>query len=613
MKAPFPAYRGGEPYVFVCYSHEDSGLVYPDLVALRDSGANLYYDEGISPGHEWTEELARAIDGASQLVCFISARSVASRHCRNEIQYALDQDKQVIPVFLERTELPGGLKLSIGSAQAIMKDDLGETDYQRKLRAAVEISTRPAEVEVLTPNRSIAVLPFVNASNNPEQDFLSDGIAEDVLNTLAQSADLVVRPRSSSFAFRAAQTDSQLIGKQLHVAHVLEGSVRKAGDRLRISAQLVEVSTNRPIWSGRFDRRLTDIFEVQDEISAEILAALDVVLSSRRAPRQFTSEEAYEAFLRSRYAFSQYELRSAEDWLARAVELDPGNAEAWALRADVNAYQSAVDIVPNSGVHRDQRRRYVERALSIEPAHPNALAVRALMDTHYTERDYQTAINRLVGLASMHPNNDDVLIYLAFALATIGRASLVDRVTERLIRLFPRSPNSWLTRILYGHLLFGTVDRAKSDLVRFPNVRSMVGGEIALAERNPTVLMDFVPKGDVGGTYGAVYAMLVPYLQGDFDSARQLAGSLRQAGGYLSHRIKALASLAEQDIDGALAHYRDGILAAEQGALSMVQGPASWRLVFPEYFSDPRYMEMLKEFKLDPHTTSKIQVPELPF
>jgi hypothetical protein len=95
VEAPFPAYRGEEPYVFVCYSHEDSGLVYPDLVNLRDSGVNLYYDEGISPGHEWTEELARAIDGSSQPVYFISSTSVASPHCRNEIQYALHQDKEL--------------------------------------------------------------------------------------------------------------------------------------------------------------------------------------------------------------------------------------------------------------------------------------------------------------------------------------------------------------------------------------------------------------------------------------------------------------------------------------------------------------------------------------
>jgi len=612
VEAPFLAYRGEKPYVFVCYSHEDDGLVYPDLVKLRDRGINIYYDEGIAPGHEWTEELAHAIDGSSLLVYFISARSVASRHCRNEIQYALDQDKRVIPVYLEHTELPGGLKLSIGTAQAIMKHDLSEADYHRKICAALEISTQPADVEVSPASRSIAVLPFANASNDPEQDFLSEGIAEDVLNTLAQSADLVVRPRSSSFAFKATQTDSQSIGRQLNVANVLEGSVRKAGDRLRISAQLVEVATNRPIWSGRFDRQLTDIFQVQDEISSEILAALDVVLSSRRAPRVFTSVEAYEAFLRARYAFSQYELRSAEDWLARAVALDAGNAEAWALRADVNAYQSAIEMAPNDGAHRDSRRHYVKQALSIDPAHPNALAVRALMDTYYTERNYQTAINQLVELASFHPDNDDVLIYLIFPLTAIGRASLVDRVTERLIRLAPRSPNAWINRIFYGRLMFDRVEDAKEDLARFPIVGRFLGGEIALAEGDPSALSGFAPKGDSRAA-SRIYAALVPYLQGDFDKARQLAAEVKQGGGYVSHRIKALASLAERDVDGALAHYRNGILAAEQGAISQVQGSASWRRVFPEFFSNPGYLQMLEEFKLDASSTSKIHVPDLPF
>ena len=591
-------------------------VVFPELHQLRGTGVNVYYDEGISPGHEWTEEIADAIDGSNQVVYFISPTSVLSRHCRNEVQYALDQGKRVVSVYLEPTELPGGLKLSLGSTQAIMKHDLSEAEYQRKLHAALGVSMRRRnleETDALPSARSIAVLPFLNASNDPDQEFLSDGIAEDVLNTLAQSADLIVRPRSSSFAFKAGQVDSQSVGRQLSVTHVLEGSVRKATDRVRISAQLVEVATNRPIWSGRFDRRLTDIFEVQDEITSEILTAVDVVLSSRRAPRQFTSEEAYEAFVRARYAFSQYELKSAEDWLAKAVALDPRNAEAWALRADVNAYQAAIQIAPNQGPHRDQRRRYVEQALSIDPAHPNALAVRSLMDTHYTKRDYQTAIKQLVALASIHPNNDDILIYLSFALATINRANMVGRVTERLIRLAPRSLNSWTVRILWGQLLFDRVDEAKKDLARFPIVSALVGGEIALAERNPSALAGFVPKGDVGIGAGSIYAALVPYLQGDLDTASQLAAKVKQADGYHPHRIKALASLVERDVEGALAHYRDAILAAEPGGISLIQGPASWRRVFPEFFSNSGYLQMLEEFRLDPSSTSKIKVPDLPF
>lgn len=123
MDRPFPAYRGDPSYLFVCYSHEDSAVVFPELERLRDWGADVYYDEGIAPGHEWTQELADAIDGAAHLLFFVTPASVHSRHCRNEVQYALDRTKPVISIFLEPTELHGGLRFTLGSSQAIMKHD----------------------------------------------------------------------------------------------------------------------------------------------------------------------------------------------------------------------------------------------------------------------------------------------------------------------------------------------------------------------------------------------------------------------------------------------------------------------------------------------------------
>ena len=108
MDRPFPAYKGEEPYIFVCYAHEDSDVVYPELQRLHDSGVNIWYDEGIAPGHEWTQELADAIEGSAQMLNFVSPASVESRHCRSEVQYALEAEKALISVYLEPTELPGG-------------------------------------------------------------------------------------------------------------------------------------------------------------------------------------------------------------------------------------------------------------------------------------------------------------------------------------------------------------------------------------------------------------------------------------------------------------------------------------------------------------------------
>ena len=124
MERPFPAYKGDEPYIFICYAHVDSEIVYPELVWLDEQGCNIWYDEGISPGEEWTEELAQAIRGASHLLYFVTPHSTESRKCRDEINYALDLDIHLLIVHLKETQLSEGLKLSLGLSQAILRYEL---------------------------------------------------------------------------------------------------------------------------------------------------------------------------------------------------------------------------------------------------------------------------------------------------------------------------------------------------------------------------------------------------------------------------------------------------------------------------------------------------------
>ena len=130
---PFPAYDGDGTFVFVCHAHENNAVVYPELVRLREAGVNIWYDEGITPGSEWTDALAHAIRSCESFLYFVSAASVASRHCRDEVQFALTHHKRLVAVHLEPTQLPGGLELMIGSTQAILKHRLDPMDYERKL------------------------------------------------------------------------------------------------------------------------------------------------------------------------------------------------------------------------------------------------------------------------------------------------------------------------------------------------------------------------------------------------------------------------------------------------------------------------------------------------
>ncbi len=197
------------------------------------------------------------------------------------------------------------------------------------------IATQPPVTEpkpaAASPARekSIAVLPFVNMSPDPDQEYFSDGLSEEILNLLAKVPDLKVIARTSSFAFRGKNQDIRTIGKALDVSTVLEGSVRKSGERVRITAQLIEVSSGAHLWSETYDRTLTDIFAVQDDVAAEILQALQVhVAAPPKRGRPTENTQAYALFLKGRAKISDGNVNLAEEDFLKAIALDPMFAEA---------------------------------------------------------------------------------------------------------------------------------------------------------------------------------------------------------------------------------------------------------------------------------------------
>jgi serine/threonine protein kinase/tetratricopeptide (TPR) repeat protein len=193
--------------------------------------------------------------------------------------------------------------------------------------------------------KSIAVMPFLNMSADPENEYFTDGIAEEIINALTKIQALRVASRTSAFAFKGKNQDIRKVGEQLNVGTVLEGSVRKAGNRLRIMAQLVNVSDGYHLWSERYDRQMDDVFAIQDEIAGNIVKALRVVLSEdeKRAIEKPTTEnvEAYEYYLRGRQYFHQFRrtgIQFARRMFERAIEMDPNYAKAYAGVADCCAF-----------------------------------------------------------------------------------------------------------------------------------------------------------------------------------------------------------------------------------------------------------------------------------
>ncbi len=234
-----------------------------------------------------------------------------------------------------------------------------------------------------TPLPSIAVLAFADMSFEKDQDYFCEGIAEEIINDLTHVAGLRVAARTSSFAFKGQPEDVRTIGKKLGVDTVLEGSVRKVGSHLRITAQLVKVEDGCHLWSGRYDRELKDVFAIQDEISRTIAAVLQVTLSTHESDsigRVPTSHvQAYEYYLRGRQFYYQYKRKGMECALrmfSQAIELDPTYARAYAGIADCSSFLFM--YAGNHAEHRDKADAASRTAIELDPRSAEAHAARGV-------------------------------------------------------------------------------------------------------------------------------------------------------------------------------------------------------------------------------------------
>lgn len=198
-----------------------------------------------------------------------------------------------------------------------------------------EVPPQVSAVDQATPTKpSIAVLPFVNMSNDPEQEYFSDGITEELISELAKLKGLKVISRTSAFCFKGKDVDLRTIGKQLNVSNVLEGSVRKAGNRLRITAQLINVADDTHLWSESFDRELKDVFAIQEEISQAIVKKFEVSLLNKvdrtLVKRSTEDQQSHDFYLKALFSWNNREAKKAIDYLEQSIALDPNNALAYA-------------------------------------------------------------------------------------------------------------------------------------------------------------------------------------------------------------------------------------------------------------------------------------------
>ncbi|MCH7508600.1 MAG: hypothetical protein IIB68_01995 [Proteobacteria bacterium] len=294
------------------------------------------------------------------------------------------------------------------------------------VRAATEAVTEqvsePGKSE--TAEKSIAVLPFINMSDDPGNEYFSDGISEELLNVLIKVEGLRVVSRTSSFAFKGKDISIPEIARKLNVDHILEGSVRKAGNTVRVTAQLIDVRTDSHLWSGTYDRELEDIFAIQDEISGQIVQALKVALGAgeqeamAHARKPTENLAAYELYLRGRYFWQRRgedNIRRAIDLFEQATELDPQFARAWSSLAAAH-----ITLPTYSDALEDEQFPLAvsaaQKALMLDDTLAEAYAV--LGDVARTDRKWTEAEAHYLRAIASEPKNSTahLMVWRASAL-----------------------------------------------------------------------------------------------------------------------------------------------------------------------------------------------------
>jgi TolB-like protein/class 3 adenylate cyclase/Tfp pilus assembly protein PilF len=333
------------------------------------------------------------------------------------------------------------------------------------IAAFVVVLQKPARLMLAAPEKSIAVLPFENRSRDPDNAYFAEGIQDEILTRLSKIADLKVISRTSTQHYKSAPENLPEIGRQLGVAHILEGSVQKSGDAVRVNVQLIKAINDSHLWADTFDRKLTDIFSVESDVAKAIADQLRAKLTGREeqiiAAKPTDNAEAYDAYLRG-LAYSlkttntPAALLAAQKYLREAVRLDPKFALSWALLSWVEARGYLTQTLQHTVALREEARQAAETALTLQPNLGEAVVAKGYY--HYScLKDYDTAVRYFEQARQLLPNSSRIPEMLAYVTRRRGQWERSESYFNETERLDPRNVS-----LLSQHAL------SYKDLRRFP-------------------------------------------------------------------------------------------------------------------------------------------------
>ena len=358
------------------------------------------------------------------------------------------------PMSARRNDLPGAFGRLI--ARCLEKDRDRRIQTARDVRNEIdairrEISSgaRPAkdaQADAGTINRrSIVVLPFANLSPDASNEYFSDGLTEELIADLAKVGALQVISRTSSMQLKGTSKGVRAIGQELGVGYVLEGSVRKAGNSLRITAQLIDVATDAPLWSDKYSGTMDDVFEVQERVSREIVKALGVRLTSdelrRLADRPIADARAFELYLHARQQLRRYAIPTAVPLIEEAIRIEGETPPLVAMRAWATLWQVRLGMAPDQSPLDEAERA----AHSLIAERPDASYVHALLGNLKYERGHLLeALRHFRRAIELEPNDTDSLVMMAFTLVGAGQDDEAQALAPRLVQSDPLSAATWM-------------------------------------------------------------------------------------------------------------------------------------------------------------------------
>ena len=317
--------------------------------------------------------------------------------------------------------------------------------------AAAAVAAESAASALALPDRpSIAVLPFANMSGDPEQEYFADGMADEIITALSRCSWLFVIARNSSFTYKNKSVDTRQIGRELGVRYLLEGSVRRGGDRVRFAAQLIEADVGRHIWADRFEGDLKDVFELQDRISESVVGAIEPKLQlaeiARLKQKPASSLAAYDLYLRAlqlEYQFTEESVDEAIRCLERAAAIDASFAPAMALAAFCYAERAFQAWARDYAAETAEALRLANRAIELDPQNAEVLWMSAY-PIGFLGGDAARANEIFARSLAINPNSAMALTTSCWILSALGDiATMVERIA-RARRLSPRDPREWM-------------------------------------------------------------------------------------------------------------------------------------------------------------------------